>query len=291
MEGFRDWLIGRSVRKHGRRPSEATLHGKVGRVANVINIAGAESPKALARILADRTQVEHLLDKLYARLQPQTVRGYLLTLRDFGDYAIASGWTEACEIRATDVPRLGPQKAFSVYSDAELDLLRLFARARGNFRFWVLVETLIDTGRRISETLAIRWVDVKLDADPPHFDLPTTKNLRQQYVPLTKRLREEVWTPDAVSSLRSDDRTTRREGAAAAVSVGLRDGAADVPSAMRGHRSRIPRLPLPAAYERNGDACSWRPYPSGECAPRPRERRDNRPHLQPRDRAQLRPLH
>ena len=36
-------------------------------------------------------------------------------------------------------------------------------------------KTLIDTGRRISETLAIRWVDVKLDADPPHFDLPTTK--------------------------------------------------------------------------------------------------------------------
>jgi integrase len=203
MEDFREWLIGRSVRKHGRRPSEATLHGKTGRVASVVNIAGAESPKALAGILADRALVERLLDKLYARLQPQTVRGYLPALRDFGDYAIAAGWSETCEIRASDVPKLGPQKAVSVYSDAELDLLRLMARARGNFRFWVLVETLVDTGRRISETLAIRWVDVKLDADTPHFDLPTTKNLRQQYVPLTRHLREDVWTADVVSHLRT----------------------------------------------------------------------------------------
>jgi integrase len=203
MEGYRDWLIGRSVRKHGRRPSEATLHGKAGRVASMVNIAGAESLEALATVLADRAQVERLLDKLYARLQPQTVRGYLPALRDFGDYSIAMGWSEACELRASDVPKLGPQKAVSVYSDAELDLLRLIARARGNFRFWVLTETLIETGRRISETLAIRWVDVKLDADTPHFDLPTTKNLRQQYVPLTRRLREDVWTRDAVSHLRT----------------------------------------------------------------------------------------
>jgi hypothetical protein len=77
---------------------------------------------------------------------------------------VASGWVTSCEVRASDAPKLGAQKAISVYTEAELDLLRLMARARGNLRFWVLVETLIETGRRISERLSIRWLDVKLDS-------------------------------------------------------------------------------------------------------------------------------
>jgi hypothetical protein len=57
----------RAVFGHGRRPSDATLHGKTGRVAGVVNIAGGENPQALARILSDGAKVETLLDTLYAR--------------------------------------------------------------------------------------------------------------------------------------------------------------------------------------------------------------------------------
>src|SRR4051812_46364550 len=105
MEGFREWLIGRSVRKYGRRPTAATLHGKVGRVASVVNIAGASSPEALASVLADRRKVEALLDKMYGRLQPQTVRGYVPALCDFGEYAIAQGWADKCELLRSDAPK------------------------------------------------------------------------------------------------------------------------------------------------------------------------------------------
>src|SRR4051794_37872854 len=98
MERFREWLIGRSVRKYGRRPTTSTLHGKYGRVARVVNIAGVVTPQALAELLADRRRVEALLDKLYARLQPQTVRGYVPALRDFGEYAVAQGWATTCAL-------------------------------------------------------------------------------------------------------------------------------------------------------------------------------------------------
>jgi integrase len=169
----------------------------------VVNIAGADGPEGLARILGERATVERLLDRLYGRLQPQTVRGYVPALCDFGEYAVAQGWVETCELLRSDAPKVGPQKPVSVYTDAELEMLRLIARARTNFRFWVLVETMIETGRRISEVLALRWSDVKLDAGTPHFDLPTTKNLRQQYVPLTRRLRDDVWTYENVATLRA----------------------------------------------------------------------------------------
>jgi integrase/recombinase XerD len=84
-----------------------------------------------------------------------------------------------------------------------MERLLLFARARGHHRFWMMLVTLIDTGRRVNEVLGLRWEDLKLDAEPPHFDLPHTKNKRQQYVPLTLRLREDVFTPANIERCKS----------------------------------------------------------------------------------------
>ncbi len=44
--------------------------------------------------------------------------------------------------------------------------------------------------------------NLKLEATPPHLDLPITKSKRQAYVPLTRRLRDDVWTAANIRSLK-----------------------------------------------------------------------------------------
>src|SRR5258706_476937 len=56
---------------------------------------------------------------------------------------------------------------------------------------------------RISEALNLTYDDLKLDAEVPHFDLRRTKRGRQHLLPLSKFLRDEVWTDENIARLRS----------------------------------------------------------------------------------------
>ena len=81
-------------------------------------------------------------------------------------------------------------------------MLATIARSR-DLRFWAFLCTVADTGRRVGEVLGLEWEALRLDSETPHFDLPHTKTKRQAYVPLTRRLTDEVFTPPNVARLKS----------------------------------------------------------------------------------------
>jgi integrase len=56
---------------------------------------------------------------------------------------------------------------------------------------------------RISEALGLTWDDLQLDAPIPHVVLTATKNGKPALVPLSRRLRERVYTPDNLAALRA----------------------------------------------------------------------------------------
>lgn len=201
---FEAWLTDRTVRRTGTPPAAKTLVGYTMRLRGAQRIGGFPTAQHLAGCLGDRTGVVQLTDKLYAQQKPVTVGGTVQALRHFGDFAVARGWISVSEVKRTDAPSHVAQKPVEVLSAAELEKLLLFARCRDNFRFYALLVTLSETGRRIGEMLALRYEDMKLDAEPPHFDLPTSKNKRQQYVPLTRLLREEVWTSENIERLQRE---------------------------------------------------------------------------------------
>jgi integrase len=203
-EDFERWLTERTVRRTGSAPAVKTLVGYTMRLRGAQRIGGFPTAEHLASCLGDRAAVVQLTDKLYAQQKPVTVSGVVQALRHFGDFAVARGLISVSEVRKDDTPTHVPQKPIEVLTAAELEKLLLYARCRDNLRFYVLLATLAETGRRIGEMLALRYDDMKLTAEPPHFDLPFTKSKRQQYVPLTRLLREEVWTPENIEKLRSE---------------------------------------------------------------------------------------
>src|SRR5262249_30734994 len=107
-----------------------------------------------------------------------------------------------------DAPaRLRP-KPVDIYTDSEIETLT--AAARGvSLRWWTFLSTLADTGRRVGEVLDVRYDCLYLDAAVPYIDLPTTKSRRQDYVPLTRRLREDVYVPSVLDRLRVENETGR----------------------------------------------------------------------------------
>src|SRR3546814_10893167 len=88
--------------------------------------------------------------------------------------------------------------------------------ARGvDLRWWAFITYLVDTGRRVGETLSLRWTYFRLDSEPPYVELPDTKNGDHQYVPLSHRLSEVVFTPEHIEKmkqtpLRKGDRKSTR---------------------------------------------------------------------------------
>jgi integrase len=203
LDAWERWYSDRTERRTGRAPAAKTLVGYRMRLRGAQRIGGYETSEHLAISLGNRAAVVQLMDRLYARQKPVTVHGVVQALRHLGEWAVAAGLIDASEIRKDDAPSHVPQKPVQVLSQADLAKLLLYARAR-NLRFWMLLATLSETGRRIGEMLALRYEDLRLEATPPHFDLPFTKAKRQQYVPLTRMLREEVWTPEHVERLKRE---------------------------------------------------------------------------------------
>jgi integrase len=172
-------------------------------------MSGAKSVERFGTFISDRNDVVQLLEKLYE----ESAR-YRVALRQFGEYAMSRGWATCIAIEPHDAPKSVPLRPIVIYTRADVERLLSRVDARGDIRYWALLTTLIESGRRISEKLSLRWNDVKLDVQP-HFDLPITKNGRQAYVPLTRQLREDVWAEANISKLRTtgDRRILDRVGA------------------------------------------------------------------------------
>lgn len=106
------------------------------------------------------------------------------TLIDYGEYLYRKGVGKPPTLKSEDAPPVNPQGPIRTFTPAEVELL--ISAARGvSLRWFGFVATLADTGRRPGEVLGLEWQWSRLDSDPPHFILPTTKTRRPQFMPLT----------------------------------------------------------------------------------------------------------
>jgi integrase len=202
FENFLNWQAQRALRASGAPPALSTQVSKAQRLGGIAKMLGLNTEMSLGTVTGDRAAMVSLIDRMYATLAPGTVRTNLVALRQFGEYAVAKGWATTVAVETTDGPRSVRQKPVTVYKPQDVELLLTIARSR-DLRYWMFLTTIADTGRRVGEVLGLKWDDLRLDSETPHFDLPHTKNLRQAYVPLTTRLREEVFTPANIARLKA----------------------------------------------------------------------------------------
>ena len=176
---------------------------------SLLRWAEVPSITELAPLLADRAEVSRLVEFLWARSGPATVAQVVQVLKQLGEYCVACGLIEAHTVSEDDKPGRIPLPAIVTYSDREV--VAFVGAARGvSLRWWAFLATLADTGRRVGEVLSLRWDWLRLEADPAYFELPHTKNRRQAYVPLSTRLRTEVYIPSVMDRLRLVNETGRQ---------------------------------------------------------------------------------
>lgn len=211
FQDFRDWYRLHRRRKTGRLASEHTLRSKSIHLVRVARDLDCEGEEFLANLLRDPMVAGRLLRQQEDHMTPGAARVAVYALLSFAEYAVERGWYESvddCAINHQDVPARNPKPPIVVYSQEEMEAF--VAAARGvDVRWWALITFLVDSGRRIGETLDIEWEWLRLDADPAYVEFPHTKNGEPQYVPLTKRLRDEVFTPENISWMKSHERSGR----------------------------------------------------------------------------------
>lgn len=211
LDTFAAFYNARVKRTTGREAAANTLRTKRSRLRVCCTLTQTKSLEALGNLISDRALVVRLLDVLTLRQSSGAMRTTVSTLKDFGTYAQAQGWCFAPQILPEDMPPTNPAKPITIYSDADVELLVSAARGRG-LRWFMFVATVAETGRRVSEVLGLTWDQLNLSAEVPHFNLPTTKNGKQNLVPLTARLRAEVFTPENMAALKAEQRVgTQRQ--------------------------------------------------------------------------------
>jgi integrase len=202
FEDFIVWQSGRQLRATGGPLAPSTAASKRRRLNGLLRTWKATDERHLATLLSDRASCVSLLDRLYVQYAPATVQLQVKLLRQYSEYAQAQGWVISCALTSADAPKAVRQKPVTVYAQADIDLLLGAARYR-DLRYWAFLATVVDTGRRVGEVLGLRWEWLHLDVEPAYFDLPTSKNRRQAFVPLTKRLTSEVFTADHIRHLQT----------------------------------------------------------------------------------------
>jgi integrase len=199
---FLEWYSAQRERVTGVAPAAATIRAKRVALSVVSKQNGCQTIEDVARLLADRDSTELVLRRVRDGRSSGTARTHVYALLDLARYALARGWVDAIAIQPEDVPPKNVGRPIVVLTDDERE--RIVSAARGGgLRWWAFVSTLSETGRRANEVLGLEWSWLKLEADRPHFVLPTTKAGRPQYVPLSRRLREEVFTPENVAILKA----------------------------------------------------------------------------------------
>ena len=160
----------------------------------------------LGIVLADRQRTEYLLDQLGARMSVGSMRNVVYALRDFGDWAVAKGHISSHCLLKRDVPPKPAEANLRLHQGRSSD--SCLRRKRQGLRWWELVTTLADTGRRVGEVLSFEWSAFRLEDQPAYVELPKTKSGEPQYVPLPRRLREEVFTPENIIRLKNETKGT-----------------------------------------------------------------------------------
>ena len=212
LASFGEWLQARSLRTTGKPLAGSTVRAKQGHIRQTMSTLELGSLPELAALLTERSTVEDILNHLYTKHAAGTVRLDVQALRDFAAYAIAKRWIERHYIEQGDTPRL-PNRPDEIetFTQDEVNKLLLFAEVRGNLRFRFLLETVVGTGCRISELLALKWDGVLIEHETPHLRFADTKSGRPMRVPLNERLRTVVWTPENLAELRAIPQNVRTD--------------------------------------------------------------------------------
>jgi integrase len=208
FQDFRDWYRLHRRRQAGRTASEHTLRSKSVHLVKAARTLDCTGEEFLANQLRDPLMAGRLLRTYEDEMTPGAARVAVYALLSFAEYATARGWydsVEDCAVTRQDVPARNPKPPITVYSEEEMEAF--VSAARGvDVRWWALITFLVDTGRRIGETLDIEWEWLRLDADPAYVEFPFTKNGEPQYVPLTQRLRRQVFTPENIAWMKEHDK-------------------------------------------------------------------------------------
>jgi integrase len=208
VDEFCDWFTLRLRRTKGFDPSPNTLNVKRSRARSLLRWSEAGTVTQLAPLLADREQTAALVDFIHARMGVASTAQVVQVLKQLGEFCVALGLIDAHAVRAEDRPSHIPLPAIVTYTAEEVEAF--VSAARGvSLRWWAFLATLADTGRRVGEVLSLQWSCLHLDGEAPYFDLPHTKNRRQAFVPLSQRLRTQVFVPEVVHRLRVVNETGR----------------------------------------------------------------------------------
>lgn len=211
FDAFGRWYSVKRLRSTGRPASPNTLRTKQVHLARVCSLPEVGEQVFLGSALCDREQVVFLLDRIASQMTPGAARVVVYALLDWAAFLAAQGAIQAGSVALSkaDVPPKNPLPSISVYSAEEM---RTFVdAARGvDIRWWAFMAYLVDTGRRIGETLSLRWDHFRLLEDPAYVELPDTKT-DAQYVPLSARLVHDVFTPENIEWMKQ---TPTRRGSA-----------------------------------------------------------------------------
>lgn len=200
FDGFGRWYATRRLRETGRSASEHTLRTKQVHIARLCNW---DEGVFTGDTLQSRERVVFLLDRIAAQMTPGAARVAVYALLDWGAFLEAQGRIERGTVVLTkaDIPPKNPPPPIVVYSADDME--RFVAAARGvDLRWWAFMAYLVDTGRRVGETLGLRWSYFRLSESPPYVEVPDTKTGDPQYVPLSARLVNEVFTPENIEHIR-----------------------------------------------------------------------------------------
>lgn len=201
LDDFLTWHTAKVKRRTGRAPAASTLRSTRARLASAMSALGTDEASVLTDTTTDADALERLFDRLSITNSSGSLRLVWESLKMLNEYGRAKGMiTEPLAIPA---PSKNPQPPIVVYRQAEVERLVEAARGR-SLRWFVFLATIAHTGRRVGEVLGLRWEWLHLDSDVPHFELPTTKNKRQHYVPLDAFLRDQCYTQANVELLRAD---------------------------------------------------------------------------------------
>jgi len=186
LGAYVDWTTRRATRKYGKPPAEGTVSTRRSRIRVAEDLVG-RAGTSLADCLTARAGCEQLLDILYAHHSAATVRADVAALCDYGDYLVARGDISQHCLTSADIPKTTKRTEVGTYSQAEIERLLIFAEAR-NQQLWLLLLFVYETGSRITEALNVKFDDFHFDHEPAYVALRITKGDKPRKVPLSTRL-------------------------------------------------------------------------------------------------------
>ena len=152
---YLSWYANRRLRLTGRPVTPSTLRTKASHLRTVLHTLNSDDPSHVATSISTRVNLVNLLDRLYARLSPGSVRNIATTLREYGEWAMAKGLITECVLVKADTPSGNPRKMVNVYSREEMETL--ISAARGVDRRLCGVDPVAWTPDGYATAAAVTW--------------------------------------------------------------------------------------------------------------------------------------